>query len=242
MMGIRMKSLSNQYKRIVREALTKHLIVQRNMPVITRNSRKAFGQQKNVLIPVAHGTDALETTAIVKVLRMANLTVHIASVEDNACVSLLPDLLLISDVNIEDCNERYDAIVLPGGIEGCKRLRECARLRDLIIKNEKKGCLVGAICAAPAMVLAYWGMLRAPATCNPAPKLRHVLENLMDVPEADVVVSEDERQVTAKGAPCSISFAVQLVKQLVNDEVAFDMADKYLLSRAMFSDRTILWS
>ena len=231
-----------QYIRNVGRTLTRHRINLKNMPVITRSSRKVVGQKKSVLIPVANGTDALETTAIVKVLRMANLTVDIASVEDNVCVSLLPELLMISDLDIKDCRERYDAIVLPGGIEGCKRLRECSRLHELIIKNERKGCLIGAICAAPAMVLAYWGMLRTRATCNPAPKLRHVLENLMDVPDADVVVSDDGRQVTAKGAPCSISFAVQLVRQLVNDEVAFDMADKYLFSRSMFSDRTILWS
>ena len=73
------------------------------MPVTTRTSTKVSDNRKNVLILVAHGTDALETTAMVKVLRMANLTVDFESVEENVCVSLLPELPLICDLNVKDC-------------------------------------------------------------------------------------------------------------------------------------------
>lgn len=191
--------------------------------------------QKRVLMPVANGTDALESSAIIKICRMAGLIVDIASVEDDVQVTLLPEMKFTADCLIKNCMKKYDAIILPGGVTGCESLRDSGVLKAIVSKN-RGSALLGAICAAPAMVLAKWEMLKTPATCNPLPTLREVLENLMEVPDSGVVVSDDETQVTASGAPFSIAFAVKIVQILLGDEVASKMADAYLFDRRIIND------
>ena len=187
-------------------------------------------KNKSVLLPVGNGSDALESSAIIKVCRMAGLSVDIASVEEDTDVTLLPGMNFRADYLIKKCKKKYDAIILPGGIPGCEALRDNETLKKIVSKN-RSSALMGAICAAPAIVLANWEMLNVPATCNPLPSLRDILDKRMEVPNNGVVVSDDKTQVTASGAPFSIAFAVKIVQMLLGDEVACKMADAYLFDR-----------
>ena len=43
---------------------------------------------------------------------------------------------------------------------GSANLRDCRVLEKMVKRHAEKGGLYGAICAAPAVTLAHWGMLK----------------------------------------------------------------------------------
>ena len=50
--------------------------------------------------------------------------------------------------------------LVQGGMPGSVNLRDCKALEKMVKKHAENGGLYGAICAAPAVTLAYWGMLK----------------------------------------------------------------------------------
>ena len=59
--------------------------------------------QKNVLVPVADGTEELEAVAIIDVLRRAGATVTVASVSGNRQIAASCGVVIVDDALIEEC-------------------------------------------------------------------------------------------------------------------------------------------
>lgn len=73
-------------------------------------------------------------------------------------------LKVVADLPIAACVGReWDAIALPGGMPGAKHLSECQPLIELLKAHMEAKKTTGAICAAPAMVLAAHGCVRLSA-------------------------------------------------------------------------------
>lgn len=98
-------------------------------------------------------------------------------------------------------------------------------LGDILDKQIGGGKKYGAICAAPAVVLADKGMIQegASVTCYPAPQFREKLGNPTD---DSVVVSG--QLTTATGPGTAIKFALELGEQLFGKEVR-DKIEKEML-------------
>jgi protein deglycase len=81
---------------------------------------------------------------------------------------------LVANDYIQNCEGiEWDLICCPGGLQGSKNLSESMILKQLIINQADKKKLIGAICAAPAIVLHQYGILhQRSATCYPAPQFR----------------------------------------------------------------------
>ena len=58
--------------------------------------------QKNVLVPVADGTEELEAVAIIDVLRRAGATVTVASVTGVRQITASRSVVIVADALIED--------------------------------------------------------------------------------------------------------------------------------------------
>lgn len=52
-----------------------------------------------------------------------------------------------------------------GGMPGSARLRDCKILQEITSKQAEEKRLYGAICAAPAVTLLPWGLLRRKHVC-----------------------------------------------------------------------------
>jgi len=73
-------------------------------------------------------------------------------------------LKIVADVPIAACVGReWDAIALPGGMPGAKHLSECAPLVELLKAQAAANKTTGAVCAAPAIVLAAHGCAKPSA-------------------------------------------------------------------------------
>jgi putative intracellular protease/amidase len=62
---------------------------------------------------------------------------------------------VLADTTIEDVAaivEKLDMIVLPGGLPGADNLRENAIVREFIMRADRAGAYIAAICAAPRIL------------------------------------------------------------------------------------------
>lgn len=180
--------------------------------------------QKSVLVPVADGTEELEAVAIIDVLRRAGAVVTVASVSGNRQITASRGVVIVAEALIEDCAKRdFDLVVLPGGIPGAEHLRDSVDLIRLLKRQRDKEGLYAAICASPAVVLEYHGLLEGrQATCHPG-FVDHL--SARDQIESRVVI--DGNCLTSRGPGTAVEFALALVERLYGrdkrDEVAIPM-------------------
>lgn len=169
---------------------------------------------KTVLVPVADGTEEIEAVTIIDVLRRAGAEVTVASVGDLQ-ITASRGVKLVADTQIADCVDKtYDLVVLPGGMPGAEHLRDDENLKQILLRQQSQGCLFGAICAAPAVVLETHGLLHGrAATCHP-----NFARQLSDPPNAQSDVVFDQGCVTSRGPGTAMAFSLKLVELLFGKE------------------------
>lgn len=177
------------------------------------------------LIPIADGNEDIETVVIIDILRRAGIITTVASVQNRREIVAARHTRIVADVLLADClNQTYDLIVLPGG-PGAKYLRDCPPLIEMLKAQREAGRWYGAICAAPAVVLAHHGLLDGlKATAFP-----EFHEQLPDLSRADERVVVDGRCVTSQGPGTAIEFALELVRQLVGAKESEQVASRLIL-------------
>lgn len=172
--------------------------------------------EKSVLVPVADGSEELETVAIVDVLRRAGAHVTIAAVKDLG-ITGSKGIKLIADGRVDECvHQVFDLIALPGGMPGAEHLRDSPELIMMLKHQADEGRLYAAICASPAVVFHSHGLLRGRRfTCHP-----NFVERVpQDRFSSDHVVV-DGNLVTSRGAGTAVEFALTLIRLLYGDEKA----------------------
>ncbi|MCX7846815.1 MAG: DJ-1/PfpI family protein [bacterium] len=176
------------------------------------------------LVPIADGSEELETVTIVNVLRRAGVEVTVAGVGAKQ-VRCSRGVQIVADCLIQECRgQDWDAIVLPGGMPGAEHLRDSTELVELLRAHVAAGKLYAAICASPAVVLHHHGLLRGRrATCYPGFE-----QGMTGYQPAPVVV--DGSCITANGPGSALRFALTVAAALVGREKAAAVA------RAMLAD------
>jgi 4-methyl-5(b-hydroxyethyl)-thiazole monophosphate biosynthesis len=176
------------------------------------------------LVPVAHGSESLETVSIVNVLRRAEVEVTLASIESELTVSGTRGVRLHADKRLLDIlGHRFDLIALPGGEKGAEALGRNAPLVEMLHQQNDAQHRLAAICAAPALTLAPQHLLDdRQATCYPAFKSK--LPKFVDHP---VVV--DGHFVTSQGPATAMLFALTLVELLAGPAKRKEVAAALLL-------------
>jgi 4-methyl-5(b-hydroxyethyl)-thiazole monophosphate biosynthesis len=171
--------------------------------------------QPRVLVPVADGSEEMETVTVIDVLRRAEAEVVVASVTGRLDLACSRGVRLVADTLLEDTSDqRFDLIVLPGGMPGAEGLRDSAPLTAVLRHHADAGRPYAAICAAPAVVLHHHGLLTdRRATCHPAFFAR--LDP--DTRREDRVVV-DGPVITSRGPGTALEFALVLVETLFGAE------------------------
>ncbi|MBN8646260.1 MAG: DJ-1/PfpI family protein [Planctomycetes bacterium] len=168
-----------------------------------------------LLIP---GFEEIETVAPVDLLRRAGAEVVLASVTGDTLVRGRSDLVLQADAPLaEVAGQEFDLLLIPGG-PGVKLLRADGRPARLAREFVDQGKPVGAICAAP-LVLLDAGLLAG---------RRYTAHSSVwtDLPECvrHEVVVEHGPLITSQGAGTAVTFGLALVQRLFGmpkaDEVA----------------------
>lgn len=181
---------------------------------------------KRALIAVADGVEDLECVTLIDVLRRADVEVLVASIEERRMITCARGTRLTADAMLVDVlAQDFDLIVLPGGMPGAQRLAEFEPLAERVRRQAKAGELFAAICAAPALALQNYGVLRQRRmTCYPAFSDR--LSGCTFVDEAVVV---DGNCITSQGPGTALTFALTLVEHLVGRGTRSEVAKAMLV-------------
>ncbi|KAH7650591.1 Protein/nucleic acid deglycase DJ-1 protein [Dioscorea alata] len=182
--------------------------------------------KKKVLVPVGLGSEEMEAVILVDVLRRAGADVVMASVEPELEILASSGTRLVADTLISDCaDEVFDLVALPGGMPGSARLRDSEILRQITVKQAEKKRLYGAICAAPAVALGPWGLLkRKHVTGHPAFK-----DKLPTFRSVDSNIQVSGELTTSRGPGTAFEFALSFVQQLFGDNVAAEVGGILLM-------------
>jgi 4-methyl-5(b-hydroxyethyl)-thiazole monophosphate biosynthesis len=179
---------------------------------------------KTVLVPIADGTEEIEAVTIIDTLRRGGSIVTVASVS-GLQITAARKVKLVADCLIADCaGKTFDCIALPGGMPGAEHLRDNAVLTELLKQQDKAKRVIGAICAAPAVILAHHGLLKGrKATSYPSAQ-----DALPDKSAASNRVVVDGNLITSQGPATALEFALAIVESLFGAERRKQVAEPML--------------
>lgn len=182
---------------------------------------------KDSFVFLAEGFEEVEALTVVDLLRRAGIPVKTVSITSSLQVKGAHGICVNADL-IFDNTLFADApwLILPGGLTGADNLYEFAPLQGLLRAQlvTERGC-IGAICAAPAVVLGKLGLLHGvPATCYPG--FEAMMEGA-DVKDQPVVVSD--RFVLGNGPANAMIWALSIIKKSLGMHEAEKVANGLLL-------------
>jgi len=187
-----------------------------------------------ILVPIAEGSEDLETVTIIDVLRRTEkVNLIVASIGDKDIITGSRGTKFCPDSKISKVSDlKFDLIAIPGGAKGAENCGQDQYLNQIIQNSlsDNSSTIVSAVCAAPAHVLAsnkYLNNMKA--TCYPGDKFKDIFKkNNADWIDQQVVISKHAKNgnyiVTSQGPGTSMLFALSLVELLFDFETANKIA------------------
>ena len=164
---------------------------------------------KRVLVPLAMGCEELEAVTIIDLLRRAEIEVVVAGLE-NGVVTASRGVRLVPDTTLDEAlKQDFDMVALPGGLPGSDHLAADERIGEILRKMNDSGKFVGAVCAAPKVLVRRGILDGKSATAYPG-----VLnaENHPDIRSEAVI--RDGMVITSRSAGTVMDFALELIEAL----------------------------
>jgi 4-methyl-5(b-hydroxyethyl)-thiazole monophosphate biosynthesis len=179
------------------------------------------------LVSVADGVEDLECVTLIDVLRRAEIEVVVASIGSRRMITCARGTRLTADAMLVDVlAQAFDLIVLPGGMPGAQHLAEHEPLAERMREQAKAGKFFAGICAAPAVALQQYGVLKQRRmTCFPAFSNR--LSGCVFIDQPVVV---DGNCITSQGPGTALEFALTLVEQLRGKAIRKQVAEAMLVA------------
>lgn len=180
---------------------------------------------ETALVLLAPGSEEMEVTIVVDVLRRAGVTVTLAGVGGAHAATCSRGIRILPDVALEATVGKFDALVLPGGGPGSQRFCDSKLVGRWLQGQWARSGIVAAICAAP-LALQRHGIAHG-ARLTGHPSAHAQLSESYEVSRERVV--EDGQLVTSQGPGTSFEFALALVRRLCGEAVAQEVAGPMVL-------------
>lgn len=173
---------------------------------------------KRALVLLHQGFEEIEAITPMDLLTRAKVEVTQAYLGESPVVTGRNGITLNAEKPLHEASSKeFDLIVLPGG-PGILQLRGDEAICRLLRQQVESGRTIGCICAAPLLLLDA-GLLtdgmKYTAHCSTLDELPHA--------EKDTVVI-DGPIITSTGAGTSTEFSLELVRQIVGDSIAKEIA------------------
>ncbi|AVX39219.1 MULTISPECIES: protein deglycase YajL [Yersinia] len=192
----------------------------------------------SALVCLAPGSEETEAVTTIDVLVRAGIEVTTASVASDGALEIVCSrgVRLLADTRLVDvADQKFDVVVLPGGIKGAECFRDSPLLVATVRQTHNEGRLVAAICAAPALVLEHHNLFPVGnMTGYPALKDKIDATKWMD---QRVVYDRRVNLVTSQGPGTSIDFALKIVFLLLGREKAEEIAWQLVLPPGIYNYR-----
>lgn len=169
-----------------------------------------------VLVPLAQGCEELEAVTIIDLLVRAEIEVVTASLDDERLITASRGVQLKAQTTLDAVlTESFDLVVLPGGLPGATYLQEDARIVRLLQTTVQAGKWVGAICAAPKVLVTAGLLDGKQATSFPGVIDQVPARNMTYLDQA---VVQDGQVITSRGPGTAMDFALKLIELLCGSE------------------------
>lgn len=171
---------------------------------------------KSIAVLLANGFEEIEALTVVDVLRRAGYSCHTVSLADEM-VRGSHDIIVKTDMKLNEKIKNYDLLVLPGGMPGSKNLRDDERVIELVQYFFKTdGKFIAAICAAP-IVLERAGIISGIKMTS------YPIENYSEIFKAsnysEELVVVDGNVITSRGPSTALEFAFIIIEVLGGDSL-----------------------
>lgn len=163
---------------------------------------------QKLLLILADGFEEVEALAPVDFLRRLGFDITIAGL-DKKIIKSTRNVAVETDIEFSQIKEIPDALILPGGAPGFVNLNNSRKVIDLVIKTNKKGNLVAAICAAPIVLHTAGILSNKKITAHPGVKGKLINTNF-----TGVRVEQDGNIITSKGPGTAFEFAAKIASYL----------------------------
>lgn len=164
-------------------------------------------EMKRILTVLAPGFEEIEAVGVVDVLRRLGCEVVLASLFGGQTVTGSHMMTLGCDCSLAEADGcAFDAVYLPGG---SLKLLESPFLGEMLKRFDREEKIIGAICAAPAM-LAQCGLLKK-RRFTLYPGLERYLDGAVST---GAVTERDGHIVTGRGPGAVFDFAAELAAAL----------------------------
>ncbi|ORX75425.1 DJ-1 protein [Anaeromyces robustus] len=182
---------------------------------------------KTVLFLLSEGSEEMESTITIDVLRRAGIDVTVAGLQGAQPLLCSRNVVIKPDVALDDIKDKlaFDAIVLPGGNDGSHNFCINPTVQQLLkdYYNAKK--LVAAICAAPTAILTAG--IHKGGRITSYPTLESKFTDYKYLQDRVVV---DANVITSRGPGTTIEFALAIVTYLVDAAKAKEVAGPMVVS------------
>lgn len=171
----------------------------------------------NVAIFLATGYEMGEVIITIDLLRRANITIDLVSIEDSLQVKSSHNVVILCEKKINDINFlNYKMLILPGGKIGVENLNKNKLLKSMLVvfaKDNNK--FIAAICAAPQILGQLKLVDNKKITHYPG---TNVGLNKSIILDEKVVV--DGNIITGKSIGAAFEFALKLIEILENKVIS----------------------
>ncbi len=170
---------------------------------------------KKVAVFLAPGFEECEALMTVDLLRRAQLDTTMYSIHNTNEVIGSHNITVKADKKLNELNELFDCVILPGGMPGTKHLMESKAVNELVVEHFNQNRLVAAICAAPSVLGELQLLQGKKATCFPGFE-----DQLHGAEVLSQKAVTDGNIITAKGLGAAVEFAHAIISYLINQETA----------------------
>lgn len=178
----------------------------------------------------AQGYEEVEALTVIDICRRGGLEADMVSVSEDMEVAGSHGILVKTDKRFAELDfEKYDMLVLPGGMPGTKNLEAHEGLMARVDEFYQKGKYIGAICAAPS-IFGHRGILKGRRACS-YPSFEGHLEGA-EVTAGPVEVAGNV--ITSRGMGTAIDFGLAIVSVFCGEEKAGELAKGIVYGRGRF--------
>ncbi len=181
---------------------------------------------KKAIVLLAKGFEEVEALTVVDVLRRGGVHCITCSIDAEEEVLGSHSIHVKANNLLEKVDvNKYDAVVIPGGMPGASNLRDSEKVIELVKKFNRENKIVAAICAGP-IVLGRAGVLDGKkGTSYPGFE-----EQLGKVIYSEDVVVQDGNIITSRGPATAIYFAFKILENLEGIKIAENLREAMLLN------------
>lgn len=180
---------------------------------------------KKALIPIANGTEEMEAVIIIDMFRRAKIEVTVAAnyspVKCSRAVKIIPDTTIQ-----EALRQEYDAIIIPGGLDGAKELAADKTLSEILAKHKETDSIIGAICAAPIVLKSNNLIEDKNITSHPSVKTEFDINKY-----SENNVEKDGNIFTSRGAGTAFELSLKIIEELVDKTTSENISEAIVLSK-----------